>query len=124
LAQAGIRLNVLSVNMGQGDGGVNFPAGQGADYSDGFDATLAGVITATTSDENALFSLKDADQDSVDVFYVDFSTATEGAFGVRGFQFRKGRNQTGDIRNQNSLVMSSNREVFTLPHELMHVLLN
>lgn len=121
LAQAGIKLKVLSINMGTK--GVAFPAGNGADYSDGLDAT-PGPISTPTPDETALFTLKDADKDSIDIFYVDFATVTSGYFGVRGGQYRKGRNQTGNITNQNNIIISSKREVLTLPHEIMHVLLD
>jgi|GEM_PF-3534698 len=125
LAQAGIRLNVLGVNLGAGSAGVDFPTYPGANYADGFDMTLALVATTITPDEHALFSLKDADKDSIDIFYVDFSTATEGAIGVRGGTLNSQiNNATGTLKLQNNIVMSSNRTTLTAPHEILHVLLN
>jgi hypothetical protein len=135
LAQSGIRLKVLNVNMGAGDSGVDFPAMQGANYTDGFDATIGPFtivldtpvlqpLTTTSPDENALFSLKDTEIDSIDIFYTDFSVATSELFGPKAFQYRKWRNNTGNIINQSTALISSNRTVFTMCHEIMHILLN
>jgi hypothetical protein len=124
LAQSGIRLKVVSINMGQGNSGVAFPARQGASYSDGFDATLTLTVPALSPDEDALFGLKDGDKDSIDIFFADFSAATAAGFGQRGFAYQQIINLTGNIKGQNNILMSSNRTTLTMPHEIMHILLN
>ena len=112
-AQAGIRLNVLNIDMGTGDTGVAYPSGPGVDYSNGFDIY--------TPNEAPLFSLKDGDNNSIDVFYVEFSgRLARDARAVSYFQ-----NANSTIANaKNSIALSSNRNPYTMAHEMMHILLN
>ncbi|MCG2678789.1 MAG: hypothetical protein L6455_02300, partial [Kiritimatiellae bacterium] len=125
LAQSTIRLN-SSINMGgTGDLGVNLPTGTGVNIADGFDATTIATITTLTAEEAAVFASKDSDANSIDFFYLEsFGAATAAFFGPRGGSWPSVRNGTGGTIAPNNVVVTAQRGVLTLPHEIMHILLN
>jgi len=118
LAQSTIRVDVLSIDMGgAGDPGVALPAALG----NGYTPTAESPITAFTADELAVIALKDADDDSVDMFYVDEITIAD----VRAVSYGVARNNTGNPAGDNFIVISgTERQVLTAAHECMHILLN
>jgi hypothetical protein len=114
-AQACIRLNVLNIDMGgAGDPGVALPAA----LAGGYTRTNGDIVNLHPS-EAAVVALKDADVNSIDVFYVDTITNTS-----RATSYRASRNKTGNPNAQNFVIMSRGAGVLSLPHEMMHVLLD
>lgn len=121
LAQSGIRLRrPVLVDIGlAGDTGVALPAG----FLDEFETTSRGTLLRPTVSEVDVVAFTDDDRDTIDVFYV---TTLVGRHGrpVKAVSYRAGRNQTGAVAFQNFAVLSEHRYVFSLGHELMHILLD
>lgn len=116
LAQSAIRLNVLNINIGgAGDPGVALPPA----LAGGFTESSGGLIAALNPQEVAVVALKDANPNTVDIFYVDTITTVPTAT-----SYPRIRNTTGNASAQNFVVTSRGANVFTLAHELMHILLN
>jgi hypothetical protein len=116
LAQSCIRLNVVNINMGGvGDPGVALPAA----LAGGFTESSGGLIAALNAQEAAVVALKDANPNTVDIFYVDTITTVPTAT-----SYPRVRNTTANTNAHNFVVTSRGANVFTLAHELMHVLLN
>jgi hypothetical protein len=122
-AQAGIILEP-SFDMGADNAGKPLPQGPGIDYSNGFDAETVSGATSLTAEESALFAHKDADSNTIDVFYVEaFSTIAQSLVGPRGRSYPASF-ASGNSLYKNNVVCTAVAEVFTLPHELLHELLN
>ena len=110
--------------MGNGDAGKNMPQGQGIDYSNGFDAETIVGNNPLTAEEAAVFGHKDADDNSIDVFFVEsFSPAAQALVGARGRSYSASFSG-GNASYKNNVACTSVAEIFTLPHEFLHILLN
>jgi hypothetical protein len=125
-AQSGIRTRKpVTINLGgPGDPGVVLPPA----LLGGYIASAAQIAVPTPS-EQAVVAFKDADPNSIDVFYVDMLFAhPPGAFiPVPGTSVPRFWNLTGNRDFQNFIVLPSRRNgrrVLTLGHEIMHILLN
>jgi hypothetical protein len=116
LAQAAIRVDTVNIDMGgAGDPGVALPAA----LAGGFTESSGGLITVLNAQEQAVVALKDANPNTVDIFYVDTITTVPTAT-----SYPHVRNTSGNAAAQNFVVTSRGANVFSLAHELMHVLLN
>jgi hypothetical protein len=115
LAQACIRLNVTNINMGgAGDPGVALPAALAGGFTES-----PGLINNFNATELAVIALKDADANSLDLFYVDTITNTP-----RAVSYPAVRNLSADPNAKNFVVTSRGATVLSLAHEIMHILLN
>jgi hypothetical protein len=125
-AQATIRLardqqGTIEIDMGEeGDPGVALPG----KMLDGFLRSIGVLIP--TEDEEAIVAFKDADENSIDVFYVEKIFRVENpAAEVPAVAYNQDRNRTGNPALQNFVVLSGpSKRVFSLPHEFMHILWN
>jgi hypothetical protein len=114
LAQSCIRLNA-TINMGgAGDPGVPLPPALTNGYT-----RQGGTITAFNADEQAVIALSDGDANSIDVFYVDTITNTP-----RATSYRASRINVPGSGAKNFVIMSRGAGILSLPHELMHILLD
>jgi hypothetical protein len=77
------------------------------------------LIAAFNASEQAVIALKDADANSVDIFYVDTITNTP-----RAVSYPAVRNLTANANAKNFVVVSRGATVLSLAHEMMHILLN
>jgi hypothetical protein len=115
----------IPINLGgHGDPGVVLPP-----------ALLSGYIMALlvygtspeqglpTAAENAVTFLKDADVNSIDIFYVE---TIQNPAGRRfpGYARIATMNKTGNDVFQNFIVLSKTRKILTIAHEIMHILLS
>jgi hypothetical protein len=115
MAQSCIRLNIVNINMGgAGDPGVALPAA----LTGGFTQT-PGIVNVFNAQEQAVIALKDANPNTVDIFYIDQITNVPTAT-----SYPTVRNATGNAAANNFVVTSVGANVFSLAHELMHILLN
>lgn len=122
LAQAGIVLKVLEIDLGLNNTG----RARTAALANGWDPTRG----KGTSD---LIAMKDNDADSIDVFYVEKIIRPDGdkqpAFSVPFFLFRDEKKtnfigiETGPDQRKDANGRPSD-DPFVLPHEIMHILLN
>ncbi|MDQ3622823.1 MAG: fibronectin type III domain-containing protein [Verrucomicrobiota bacterium] len=115
-AQSAIRIVPTFEFGGEGDPGVDQPA----PLTDGF--TPSPRLNPPSDDEVAVAALKDADANTLDVFYVE--TIPE----ARGSAYPAVRNLSGDPAYNNWVVVvgssSGGGDPFNLAHEILHILLN
>jgi len=121
-AQATIRLRSgTPIDMGgEGEFGRALP-GKMLD-----DVTLSGLdeIENFTDDELAMIALKDDDVNSIDVFYVTNFSAPGATEATKAAAYPRAANKSENAACQNFIVIKSSRGDWTLPHEIMHILLN
>jgi uncharacterized delta-60 repeat protein len=131
LAQATVRIRYV-LNVGPDGNGVAL-SGAGAHLLDGFtpkrDAILSDV-NEPTDDEKAIVTFKDADPNTIDVFFVEHIVHETGI----GVAYTASRNNmknldgTPNTAYQNFIVIerlvAEEDKQRTLAHEVMHVLLN
>src|SRR5262245_11793616 len=122
LAQAGIRVKKpVPINLGgQGEPGVLLPPALLNRFY-----VVAGQFPSEY--ERAVVALKDADVNTIDIFYVyAVYDPNIGGTGIGGKAYPAHDNNTGDNSLQNFVVLSRTpvRGPLTLAHEIMHVLLN
>lgn len=124
MAQAGIQIDVRGVNMGRaGNPGVALPAGAGIAWGNGFDAVTTGAV-ALHAEEVAIFGLKDADVNSIDIFFTpDLSPAAQALVGNRARSYPALIASPNPIF-RNNIVATAHRGPLSLAHEVMHILLN
>ncbi|GMR13182.1 MAG: hypothetical protein BMS9Abin29_1384 [Gemmatimonadota bacterium] len=125
MAQAGIQIDVRGVNMGgAGSPGVALPVGAGIAWGDGFDAVTAVVGGALHAEEAAIFALKDADVNSIDIFFTpDLSAAAQALVGARARSYPAFL-ASPNPSFRNNVVATAHRGPLSLGHEVMHILLN
>lgn len=125
LAQAGIRLKrsqdtvevIDPPNKPADDVGPAYTYDQ--NYQDGKDP---GNLTIPSEDEIAFSRSKDGDSNSIDIFFIKHFKSTVGA---RAISYYSSENKTGKPALSNFIVISAEAVwPFTMPHEIMHVLLN
>jgi len=114
-AQATIRLSDMAIDDGDGRGHDLPP-----ELLNGTEVTTAVPYNNLTDDEQALVALKDNDENSIDVFYVpSFSNIA-----ARGIARPVFANNTGNDDAENYVLIDPSRDLFTVSHKLLHVLLN
>lgn len=121
-AQSTIRL-VANINMGgAGDPGIEQPAV----FSNGFTDPEPLALLFPNEDAQAALEEMDNDNNTVDVLYVE--TVDILGVGARAVSYTHSFNGTGNQKYSNWIVMSSvnagGGKPHTLPHELMHILLD
>jgi len=96
---------------------------QPTSFSDGYSSS-GGYVTIGTPDERAIAPLKDADANTIDVFYVHLLNTDGG----RGASYPVVRNNSGDPKYNNMIIVNAGSagggDPMNLAHEIMHVLLN
>ncbi|MCW5776445.1 MAG: hypothetical protein KIS87_08415 [Phycisphaeraceae bacterium] len=120
-AQATIRLNrPVSINMGgTGDPGVVLPSV----FLDGFVAANEDPLQNPTEDEQRVVGYADSNMHSMDIFYVD--ELLVDTIPVYAYAYYPSANATQDSAYQNFCIVSANiYTTLSIPHEVMHVLLN
>ena len=128
LAQSTIRI-VATIDMGgAADPGVALPAGPGISFADGFDCVTVRGAGGLHADETGVFGLKDADANSIDVFYVqNFSAPAIALVGTRGRAYPS-LLAGGNALYPNNVIVGSGAagggDPHNLAHEIMHILLN
>ena len=129
-AQAGVRVHrpvVIDLGGGGSPGRILPPA-----LLAGYELSMVTFQPAPgrqpTDSEMALIALRSTEANVIDIFYVDhmFDPKPEDAIPgpLPGYARIALTNNSGDPRAQNFAVVSSIRKVFTVAHELLHLLLN
>ena len=122
LAQSGIRIKRTSAVAEV----IPSPSGFGAFY-----LGTPSYITLGSSDERIFKTLKDGDANSVDLFYVP--AMFDAGTGTRAMAYPVVKNRSNDPSFNNWIVVAANNAAGenagggkpnTVPHELMHILLN
>ncbi|MGI8604978.1 MAG: hypothetical protein ACR2OZ_18565 [Verrucomicrobiales bacterium] len=116
-AQAATRIEAVGIEMGgAGDPGIQLPAA----FADGF-AHRNLESKLPSADERAAVSFLDGDLKTIDILVVEQlldaqnDQQTGHAYAQRGLG--------GDLSTRNVVVVGGNRRVFTISHELLHILL-
>jgi hypothetical protein len=92
------------------------------EYQYGTIDPVARRLTSPSEDEIAFSLSKDADQNTIDIFFIK---RFKSSVPVRALSYYSALNATGNSAISNFVVISSERvQVFTMPNEIMHVLLN
>ena len=126
MAQSTIQVELLELDAGPNDQGVPLP-GSLTDGDFVQSALTNNQHTMFSTDELALIAAKDADPNSIDIFYVDSITPAVGTPPKAYSYTATGTapaNQAQSVAGSNWIVMSTDTRPFTLAHEVMHILLN
>lgn len=115
-AQAGIQIIVTEIKIVDPPQGVNLQNGPLGGSLDEYPS-----LPNLTAEEKALFdALGTTGTDDIIVFYVNALSA-----GSVGEQTRESGfpSDYAETKRLNNVIMAANRRIFTMPHEIMHVLL-
>lgn len=124
-AQSTISINVLEIDMGgTGDPGVTLPAAfASGNYTSSRGGAVGDDAGEPTPSEQAIVGYKDADDNSIDIFYVD--GVFVGPVEVGGIAYITSLNLSGNAAYARFCVVSGiNAVPFTVAHECLHILLN
>ncbi len=93
-------------------------------YADGTGFSTAAIGAPYTAEENAFFVAKDANLNTLDVFYVpDFDPLSVARVGTRGRSYPRFI-APGNPTNYSSVVLTQHSQFFVLAHEFVHILAN